>query len=177
MPLLVPAVAALALSAVAVTGVNQLTPTADHSSSTAGSAAARKHADAVPGGRLVRHWYAGLDTTQKTCLARHDVTTHPGPATAADRLALLRQVSAAAKACDVAFPQAARAERRLAFWVSLSAEQRACLQKASVERPIGPATAAQRKAERQQLRREAAACGVTLPRHRAARGAGATTAG
>ena len=197
MPLLVPAVAALALSAVAVTGVNQLVPTdhtTDHTgghsgghnagqtagptSATARGAVARHGEGRVPGGRLVRHWYAGLDTTQKACLAHHDVTTHPGPATTADRLALLRQVSAAARACDVAFPQAGRAERRLAFWVSLSAEQRACLQKVSVERPIGPGTQAQRRAARQQLRTDAAACGVTLPRHhRATRGTGATHAG
>ena len=162
---------ALALSAVVVTGVTQL---ADASSGTSGSTstadradgadrADRAHAGRVPGGPVVRRWYADLDAADRTCLAKHQVTTHPGPGDVTSRLAVLQQVRSAAADCDVAFPQAARLEKRLLLWQDLSADQRACLAKVDLTRPIGPLTKEQRQARRQTLRSAASACDVTLP--------------
>ncbi len=164
---------ALALSAVVVTGVTQL---ADASGGTSGSTARPRRATRPtgPAGRTP----AGPRGPRRPAVVRRprrrrprvpgEAPGHhaPRPRDVASRLAVLQQVRSAAADCSVAFPQARGSRSASQLWQGLTADQRACLAKVDLTRPIGPLTKEQRQARRQTLRTAAASCARHPPRRK-----------
>lgn len=60
-------------------------------------------------------------------------------------------------------PTGERAAALRTWWEGLTDAQRTCLKDADVTRPLGPLTAAERKAVREKVTAAATSCHVTLP--------------
>jgi hypothetical protein len=107
----------------------------------------------------LRRWLGSLTDEQRQCLRDAGLTRPVGPLDDEQRAALREQARAAAEGCGVELPF----PRARAFWAGVSEEQKQCLRDSGLTRPVGPLTAEERQALREQVRAAAEACGITLP--------------
>ena len=168
MPALRTSLVALTLGgAVVTTGVVATSATAAPASATApastGSGTAGAADDGDGGTHPVRsglrRWLGSLTDEQRQCLRDAGLTRPVGPLDDEQRAALREQARAAAEGCGVELPF----PRARAFWAGVSEEQKQCLRDSGLTRPVGPLTAEERQALREQVRAAAEACGITLP--------------
>jgi len=163
------ALAAGALVAVSFTGLaiavgGSATAATPHTSSAVGvvSAAATTTTDtAAP--KLGWRWWAGLSSDQQQCLAKAGLTRPAFPLTDAEKAAVQTAVRDAAQGCGITLPTGERAAALRTWWEGLTDAQRTCLKDADVTRPLGPLTAAERKAVREKVTAAATSCHATLP--------------
>lgn len=167
MALLPAALAATALGAAALVGGIAATSNAAPASDPVAAVSAVSGLDtaATPTPpALGWRWFARLDATQRACMDKASISRPIGPRSDAEKAAIQEQLHAAAKTCGIEVPTGARKAKVQAWWNGLSSTQQQCLKKADLTRPVGPLSADQRKALRQQIVSAAKVCDVTLPK-------------
>ena len=148
--------------AVAVGGsATAATPQASSALGVVSAAAATTTDTAAP--KLGWRWWAGLSSDQQQCLAKAGLTRPAFPLTDAEKAAVQAAVRDAAQGCGITLPTGERAAALKTWWEGLTDDQRTCLKDADVTRPLGPLTAAERKAVREKVTAAATSCHVTLP--------------
>lgn len=116
---------------------------------------------AAVAGRGVAWFYRVLTSDQRACLADAGLQRPEGRLTDAQRAELAARVKAALAGCGVTVPDRLAARPSLGVgWAALTPAQQHCLADATLTRPLGRLTEAERTAVRQSVRDQLAACGI-----------------
>lgn len=106
-------------------------------------------------------FYTALTDVQRRCLADADLQRPEGKLTPGQVKTLQAQVRTALASCGVKLPARFADRARLGFgFASLTSDQQHCLANATLTRPVGRLTPAERAAVRASKLNAAAACGV-----------------
>lgn len=116
---------------------------------------------AVAAGGAVAWFFRVLSSDQRACLADAGVHRPDGAQTDTQRRELAAEMRAALAGCGASVPGRLADRPRLGVaWAGLTSAQQHCLARATITRPLGRLTDAERAAVRQSVRDQLAACGI-----------------